>query len=470
MKLSLRSKFFLCYLCIAVLAIIFIAVFARKMVYDNQLGILETKLYDEATLLASQYRSDFNSGADALMERSSELGAVTTLLDCTVWFIDGQGNVVYPQSSSGVCVEDFDPTSADSHHGFVGDFYGCFDESYVSVYAPMVNGFSTSGYVIIHCPVSSLDETVSDTLNTLYLTAAIMFALSLLLLILVHFSVLRPIRQITTAAKEYAAGNLTYEYKLKSHDELGVLSETLSYMATALSQTGEDQRKFVTNVSHDFRSPLTSIKGYIEAILDGTIPESMQKKYLGIVRDETDRLNKLTQNLLDMNTISQNGVLLDCTDFDIHHVIKKILATFEGRCNEKRISFELTFTAREFFVYADESRIQQVLYNLIDNAIKFSNPGSIIFIETYEKREKAYISVKDQGCGIPADSLKKIWDRFYKTDTSRGKDKKGLGLGLSITRDIIQAHAETIDVISTEGVGTEFIFTLPLGTGPADAE
>jgi signal transduction histidine kinase len=107
-----------------------------------------------------------------------------------------------------------------------------------------------------------------------------------------------------------------------------------------------------------------------------------------------------------------------------------------------------------------------VLYNLIDNAIKFINPGSTIFIETYEKREKAYISVKDQGVGIPADSIKKIWDRFYKTDTSRGKDKKGLGLGLSITKDIIQAHGENIDVISTEGVGTEFIFTLPLAKQP----
>ncbi len=468
MKISLRNKFILCYVIIAVAALIFVAVFAENTVYKNQLAIIETRLYDEANLLASEYRTDFNKGSDALSERSNELNAVATMLDCTIWFMDDEGSIIYPLDSAVQTVEGFDPTSADSHHGFVGDFYGTFSESQVSVYAPIVDGFSTSGYILIHYSISLLDTSINETLNTLYLTVAVMFALSLLLLILLHVSVLKPIRQITNAAKEYASGNLTYEYKLKSHDELGVLSETLSYMAKALSQTGEDQRKFVANVSHDFRSPLTSIKGYIEAILDGTIPESMQNKYLGIVRDETDRLNKLTQNLLDMTTVSQNGMLLDCTDFDIHHVIKKILATFEGRCNDKRITFELTFTAREFYVYADESRIQQVLYNLIDNAIKFSGPGSIIFIETYEKREKAYISVKDQGCGIPADSLKKIWDRFYKTDTSRGKDKKGLGLGLSITRDIIQAHAETIDVISTEGVGTEFIFTLPLGTKPEE--
>lgn len=464
MKFSLWKKFILCYLLLAVLTIVFVGTIGHKMVYNSQLTALETRLYDEANHLAAQYRADFERGYDQLSVHTAVLAEAAEALDCTLWFIDDEGTLIYPQEEPHISVSGFDPTDADSRHGFSGDFFGCFSENMISVYAPMVSGFSTVGYVILHFPQASLGQTVNDTLNVVYLTCLVIFLLSLLLLFLLHRIVLKPIRQITAAAKEYAAGNLSYEYSFHSGDELGVLSETLSYMAAALAQTSEDQRKFVTNVSHDFRSPLTSIKGYIEAILDGTIPQSMQEKYLRIVRDETDRLNKLTQNLLDMNTISQNGTLLDCTDFDIHHIIKKILATFEGRCNEKRITFELTFTAREFYVHADEARIQQVLYNLIDNAIKFSNPGSIIFIETYEKREKAYISVKDQGIGIPAESLKKIWERFYKTDTSRGKDKKGLGLGLSITRDILQAHGETIDVISTEGVGTEFIFTLPLGT------
>lgn len=466
MKLSLRRKFILCYLLIAALSILFIGTIGHRMVHASQLSRLETHLYDEANHLASRYGSAFSGGYDQLVSYETELTEISTALGCTIWFLDSNGTLIYPAQDVITSISGFDPTSADNHHGFVGHFFGSISENTVSVYAPLVDGFSTKGYVILHYPEVKLEQTVTDTLNVVYITALVMFLLSLLLLFLLHRSVLRPIRQITKAAKEYAAGNLSYKYSFHSGDEMGVLSETLSYMATALSQTSEDQRKFVTNVSHDFRSPLTSIKGYIEAILDGTIPPAMQEKYLRIVQDETDRLNKLTQSLLDMNTLSGNGKLLDYTNFDVHHVIKKILATFEGRCNDKRITFELTFTARAFFVYADEGRIQQVLYNLIDNAIKFSNPGSIIFIETYEKREKAYISVKDQGVGIPKDSLKKIWERFYKTDTSRGKDKKGLGLGLSITKDIIQAHGETIDVISTEGVGTEFIFTLPLGKQP----
>ena len=233
-------------------------------------------------------------------------------------------------------------------------------------------------------------------------------------------------------------------------------------MANELNTLEDDQRKFVSNVSHDFRSPLTSIKGYIEAMLDGTIPVEMQEKYLNIILFETERLNKLTNSLLELNKFGTKGVILDISDFDINNMIKMTVQTFEGKCKEKRISFNLILTGKELFVTADYDKIQRVLYNLIDNAIKFSHNDSAITIETTEKNEKIFISVKDTGIGIPKDSIKKIWERFYKTDLSRGKDKKGTGLGLAIVKEIVQAHDENINVISTEGVGTEFIFTLPI--------
>ena len=213
-------------------------------------------------------------------------------------------------------------------------------------------------------------------------------------------------------------------------------------MANELNTLEEDQRKFISNVSHDFRSPLTSIKGYVEAMLDGTIPVEMQEKYLNIILFETERLNKLTKSLLELNKFGSHGVMLDVTDFDIR--------------------FNLILSGEQLFITADFSKIQQVLYNLIDNAIKFSHQDSTITIETTEKNDKVFVSVKDTGIGIPKDSLKKIWERFYKTDLSRGKDKRGTGLGLSIVKEIIQAHGENINCISTEGVGTEFIFTLPI--------
>ena len=244
--------------------------------------------------------------------------------------------------------------------------------------------------------------------------------------------------------------------------EIGYLAASLNYMANELNTLEEDQRKFISNVSHDFRSPLTSIKGYVEAMLDGTIPVEMQEKYLNIILFETERLNKLTKSLLELNKFGSHGVMLDVTDFDINQTIKTTLLTFEGICANKHIRFDLILSGEQLFVTADFSKIQQVLYNLIDNAIKFSHQDSVITIETTEKNEKVFVSVKDTGIGIPKDSLKKIWERFYKTDLSRGKDKRGTGLGLSIVKEIIQAHGENINCISTEGVGTEFIFTLPI--------
>ena len=242
---------------------------------------------------------------------------------------------------------------------------------------------------------------------------------------------------------------------------MGYLADTLNFMAHELNNSEEYQKKFIANVSHDFRSPLTSIKGYLEAMADGVIPPENQEKYLRIVISETERLNKLTQGLLSLNSLDRANLHLDTSDFDINTIIKSTCETFEGICGQKGITFDLTFPDVTTMVCADMGKIQQVLYNLVDNAIKFSPENSSIAIQVSEKNDKVFVSVKDFGVGIPKENLKKIWTRFFKSDESRGKDKRGTGLGLSIVREIIQAHQETIDVISTEGAGTEFIFRLP---------
>lgn len=262
------------------------------------------------------------------------------------------------------------------------------------------------------------------------------------------------------AAKEYSSGNYNYALVLKGLSEYRDLGAAITYMSGELANLDHYQKKFVANISHDFRSPLTSIKGYAEAIKDGTIPYEMQDKYLNIILFEADRLTKLTSSLLELNRIENKGGMLDITTFDIHMIIKKTAESFEGTCRNKKVTLNLIFFAKEALVDADMGKIQQVLYNLIDNAIKFSHTNSTIKVTTAEKGEKVMISVKDYGIGIPKDSIKKIWERFYKIDSSRGKDKKGTGLGLSITKEIIQSHGENINVISTEGVGTEFSFSL----------
>ncbi len=300
-----------------------------------------------------------------------------------------------------------------------------------------------------------------DTLlEPVYITMFVIFILSFSILIAFHFFVYRPLRQITEVAQQYASGNLEYEIPVNSGDEIGYLSASLNYMSTQLQDMDDYQKKFIGNVSHDFRSPLTSIKGYLEAMADGTIPPEMQERYFKILLFETERLRDLTEDLLSLNEFDTKSLLLDYTTFDIHEVINNTVASFEGTCAQKKISIELLLSAKVQNVTADKRKIQQVLYNLVDNAIKFSPNDSEITIETRDKSGKVFVSVKDNGIGIPKKSITKIWDRFYKTDLSRGKDKKGTGLGLAIVKEIIQAHNENINVVSTEGVGTEFIFSL----------
>ena len=250
---------------------------------------------------------------------------------------------------------------------------------------------------------------------------------------------------------------------MRSYDEYWELGNAINYLGDALKNFDASQRDLIANISHDFRSPLTSIKGYVEAMMDGTIPIEFQEKYFNIVLFETDRLKKLTEELLVLNSFGSKRGMLEITTFDINAIIKTTAASFEGRCKDRKISIDLLFESWHEPVKADMSKIQQVLHNLIDNAIKFSNDNSTIEVETTVKHEKVFVSVKDHGSGIPKEHQKKIWERFYKSDSSRGKDKRGTGLGLAIVKEIIQTHNEHINVISTEGVGTEFIFSLPKG-------
>ena len=276
--------------------------------------------------------------------------------------------------------------------------------------------------------------------------------------------ILRPLAKINHVARQYASGNFDITLDIKRDDEIGELATSLNYMAGELSRADEYRRSFIANISHDFRSPLTSIKGYVEAILDGTIPPELEKKYLNVVLMESNRLAKLTSSLLTLNNLDNYDVILHKTTFNIVEVIQSISNTFEVLCNKKNIQLVTKYESEESLVFADQSKIQQVLYNLIDNAIKFSHENSIIRIEVSEKNTKYFISVKDFGDGIEKNKQKLVWDRFYKTDTSRGKDKQGTGLGLSIIKEIMKAHKENINLVSTEGVGSEFIFSLPKGS------
>lgn len=468
---STLSKHIFIYIAICVISFILVSTICYKADYKHIYNYYSDRLYLQANEIANEYALDYL--AESKLRRIElEMKSLSTFNDTRIMFITPSGDVILDTNNSSTdksnedrilfSINDFDYGDLKGKHDILWDFYGLFSEPALSVFSPISNSFEIKGYVVINIPESAIVERVYDTFNTNYLTLAIVLILSSAFLVLYFFQVHRPIKEITRATNEYSKGNLSYHVKPMHNDEIGRLGMSLDYMASQLNESDKFQQKFLSNISHDFRSPLTSIKGYLEAIQDGTIPPEMLDKYIGIMLFETERLTKLTSNILTLNELDPKSVRLDISTFDLNSIIRHTVETFEGTCKKKGIKFNITYANSVQNVKADKGRIQQVIYNLIDNAIKFSKENSYIYITVKEKGEKAQISIKDTGCGIAKEDIDKIWDRFYKSDSSRGRDKKSSGLGLSITKEVIQAHGENIDVVSTVGVGTEFIFTLEL--------
>ena len=467
MKRTLYLKFLLAYLLFAVFGFIVVATFVYSMTYERIRRDKTDNMYQVATQIANTYAADLYNSETSLETVHTQMVTLSKYMDNEpIWIINPSGRLVLDSSRNlgpgdEIVIKGFDPSVLGGSYYTTGNFWDSFDSDVVSVFAPITANYKVQAYVVIHEPVSDIQEQANEFLNISYLMLIVLFLLSLIILIFFTELVYIPLRKITKATEQYAAGNMSYEFSVESEDEMGYLAASLSYMAGEIARQEDDQKKFIANVSHDFRSPLTSIRGYLVAMQDGTIPQEMHERYLGIVINETDRLTKLTNELLTLNNLNTKGMLLDKSDFDINQVIRKVAESFEGTCRNKRIAIELVLTDDKMLVNADVDKIQQVLYNLVDNAIKFSHHDSSIKIETTEKHSKVFVSVKDSGIGIPKEDQKLIFDRFYKSDLSRGKDKKGTGLGLSIVKEIIKAHEENINVISTAGVGTEFIFSLP---------
>ena len=271
-----------------------------------------------------------------------------------------------------------------------------------------------------------------------------------------------PVMQVNRAAKVIANGNFAERVEVSSNDELGELAESFNHMAESLQAHEKVQRDFIANISHDLRSPLTSMQGFLTAMVDGTAPPEKQGKYLKIVLEETQRLSRMTQGIVELSRAQSSALLLEESDFDLNGLIRMNIEMLEPQLAEKNVRICAMFAEEGTMVHGDMDKISRVLQNLLGNAVKFSPLNGTINVETTLKEKKVLVSVKDQGPGISEEDQKYVFDRFYKTDTTRNKDKTGSGIGLAIVREFLQAHGETITVKSKLGEGTTFAFSLKL--------
>lgn len=464
MRLNLFVTYLLCYVFIVVSSLFVLNTMVKVRIEREMVERRISSMKTEAEAIEASYMEGYYSKKLTIETLFNRLRTIDTFAKARILIVNLNGSVTV-DSRQGI-YEGAIPVIPEwmlEKDILVGkETKKIFHEEGAALVHPIDIDFILKGYVILITP---LEEIISDAryhIDTLNISILLLSGIFLIALFLLYRISIVPLRAVIKATREYADGNLNYKLESsgKRHDEFHDLMEAIQFMASELNQMEDYRRKFISNISHDFRSPLTSIKGFANAMMDGTIPPELHNKYLNTISLETERLTKLTSGLIELGKFDSKAALLVMTDFDINQVIKNTAMTFEGSCREKLISMNLIFENEVEPVKADKGKIEQVIYNLIDNAIKFSQNQSEINVSTRQKGNKIFISVKDFGVGIPKEAIKKIWERFYKRDSSRGKDKKGSGLGLAIVKEIIQSHGEEIHVVSTEGAGTEFVFTV----------
>ena len=348
----------------------------------------------------------------------------------------------------------------------IGVIQGLYDDTRYVVSVPIVNDSGTiaSGIVIVSMPTSSTGN-ILQRIFRMFLSAAIFVViLAVVATSLFARRISRPLRDLALAANAFGHGNLDARVHLaRGHsDEVKDLALSFNNMASALQKSEYQRQEFVANVSHELKTPMTTIAGYVDGILDGTIPEDKQDYYLQIVSDETKRLNRLVRSMLDISRLQESGIPEDKKiHFDLEECAGRVLITFEQQITAKEIEVEVDMPLHPVYTLAMEDAITQVIYNLIDNAVKFCPQKGTLGLKIREGGGKAYVSVSNTGQTIPPEELPLLFDRFHKLDKSRSQNRDGWGLGLYIVKTIICSHGENIRVTSRDGK-TEFTFTMPL--------
>jgi len=321
----------------------------------------------------------------------------------------------------------------------------------------------TYGYLFLTSDIASLRQEWRN-----FSTAFILLSLSVMVLaFVISFIALKkqsePLDEMAKAARRFARGEFDVRVSNPGRrDEIGQLTEAFNAMADSLESSEQLRRDFIANLSHELKTPMTVIAGFAEGLLDGTIRREDETRYLNVISSETKRLSRLVKSMLEISTLGETDAnhYLD-NSFDISEVARLSLLSLEGEIEGKKLIVEAELPDEAIMTRGDKDSITQVLYNLIDNAIKFSSDGGVIGLELWQQDKKVYVSVANHGETIPEEELPYIFERFHKTDKSRGIDRDGVGLGLFIVKAILDSHNEDIFVTGSDGV-TKFIFSLTM--------
>ncbi len=453
---------------------------ARETQELLQVNVKQSAEYTENLLSKCYTRED---AENALVIMCNNIGVTATAIDTDIFFVNHEGKVI-------ICREDFlynySPNSDGClvHSGYTipkkivekvsqGEYFsskeieGLFTEDTFFAGYPVYMNDTFVGAFFASTPVEAkLKEYASNMVGMYFWSAMFAAALSFLVIYAFTAKLTNPLRQMSNATKAYAQGDFSKRVSVRGSDELAELCQSFNQMATALSVLESSRRSFVANVSHELKTPMTTIGGFIDGMLDGTIPPEKHEEYLGVVSVEVKRLSRLVTSMLNLSKIEAGELEIKPVNFDISKHLINCMLTFEQEIEKKNITINGFEEMGQTFIFADRDMIYQVVYNLIDNAVKFTNENGTITVFAGETTDgKNYVSIENTGEGISPEETGRIFERFYKVDKSRSYDVKSAGLGLYLCKTIVEMHQGRIFAESQKGKFTRFTFILPKNNG-----
>lgn len=406
--------------------------------------------------------------------------SVHELIGADIFIVDNTGACLFCTEDDG-CIHEMQtlPSSvmaatAQGEFFESGTLDGFYTDGHYTAGVPIVTyGDDGTASIIAFCYASTPATFGSGLpvtfLQIFFIAIAVMLVIVIIFVAVMSYSMSRPLRQMSAAAKKFAVGDFSSRVEVRSDDEIGELANAFNYMADSLSASEGMRRTFISNVSHELKTPMTTIAGFIDGMLDGTIPPERQPHYMKIVSTEVKRLSRLVTSMLSLSRIDRGELKVNRQRFDMFSMIVTILASFEQRIIAQKLHITGLEDFRSITVNADPDLMYQVIYNLIENAVKFTNEGGTINFAVEETRYDISVMISNTGAGIAPEDIRFVFDRFYKTDKSRSMDKKGMGLGLFIAKTIMRLHGGDIFVDSRVNEYTRFTFRLPRTEEPAPA-
>ena len=489
-KAGLFRKYLLVTISIILASFVFLGgallLLVSKLWMEEKMELLSENAVNVAQSTSNTLQNDFSDGVNLVSVKliCNTLMQTSSAIDADIFIVNHEGYVVFCKDNlqsnlslyTGNCMvhsnHKISPetlkTALDSVMGYMGDLDGALEGVNFIVSAPVKAGNKTVGVVYATQPVlDGLAPYVSGIFRMFFWAALLALILAFLIVYLVSYKMTKPLREMSQAAKQYALGDFSKRIPVSKSlfmdsDEIEELVIAFNSMAQTLATLEMSRRSFVSNVSHELKTPMTTIGGFIDGILDGTIDPSKQKQYLRVVSDEIKRLSRLVTGMLNMSKLEAGELDINPVSFDISEMLFKTLLGFEQIIDKKNIEIKGLDSIGNNPVTADKDMINQVVYNLIDNAVKFTPEGGYIEVSSKADAEKIIVKIRNSGKGIPAEEIDKIFERFYKIDKSRSFDVKGAGMGLYLCKTIIELHGGQIIARSNQGEFAEFIFQLPL--------